>query len=139
MLVLSILIDSLCHGSFVISAYEFFKLNLIEGVGEHYGSQPWHWYLSQGLPAMLGINLLTFVFACLDVINNRRNCLNELALLFSVIFCIFTYRYVAKLNRFTLAICLVFLASFLTRNLDSSYRYCRLFYIYLQSTWRNGA
>lgn len=92
------LVDSLSHGSFLVSSYEFFKINLIDSIGEHYGSQPWHWYLSQGLPAILGVHIVSFTLACINVIRTRRNCPNELALLFCIIFTITIYRYLLPQN-----------------------------------------
>lgn len=91
MFMLSVLIDSLAHGSFVITSYEFLKANIFEGVGEFYGSHPWHWYLSQGLPAILGVQILPFIVATVHILKNRQMYPNELALLGSIIFTIFIY------------------------------------------------
>lgn len=88
---LSILIDSLAHGSFIITPFNFLKTNLFQGISSNYGSHPWHWYLSQGLPATLGIQILPFALATIHIIRNRNIYKNELVLLGAITFTIFIY------------------------------------------------
>ncbi|KAF2892045.1 hypothetical protein ILUMI_14128, partial [Ignelater luminosus] len=90
-LILSTLIDSCAHGSFIITSYEFLKLNVLHGVGEWYGSQPWSWYLSSGFPAILGIHFVPFVIASFKIIKDRQLYQNELALLGCITFTLFIY------------------------------------------------
>lgn len=85
-------IDSFFYGSFVVTPLNFLKLNVISGIGEWYGTQPWYWYLSAGLPAVLGIQLLPFILAAIVVLKNRHSHINELALLGCVVFTIGVYR-----------------------------------------------
>ncbi|XP_059620266.1 GPI mannosyltransferase 3-like [Phlebotomus argentipes] len=59
-------VDSVCHGSLVFTPLRFFKLNVWQNIGSFYGSQPWHWYLSTGLPAVLGIATIPFILAIVD-------------------------------------------------------------------------
>ncbi|KAG6456284.1 hypothetical protein O3G_MSEX009646 [Manduca sexta] len=56
-------LDSYHHGSLIITPWEFFKFNVLNDIASFYGKHPWHWYLSQGLPAILGINLLPVLWA----------------------------------------------------------------------------
>lgn len=86
------LLDSIIHGGFVFTPYNFFVYNIFHNIGEFYGTQPWHWYLSSGLPAVLGINLLPFVFATVVILKNRRSHINELALLATIVFTVAFYR-----------------------------------------------
>ncbi|XP_074034783.1 phosphatidylinositol glycan anchor biosynthesis class B [Leptinotarsa decemlineata] len=88
---LSILLDSLAHGTFIVTVYEFLKFNLIEDIGSFYGTQPWHWYLSSGIPAILGIQLLPFLTASFVILKNRRVHQNELAMLGTIIFALTIY------------------------------------------------
>lgn len=90
---LGIAIDSIFHGSFTVTPFNFLKLNVFSNVGEWYGVQPWFWYLSAGFPAILGIQLLPFILAVFVVLKNRHSHPNELALLGCVVFTIATYRY----------------------------------------------
>lgn len=92
MLLLSTLADSLAHGNFVITSYQFLKANVFQGIGEFYGSHPWHWYLSSGLPAILGIQIIPFVIASIHILRYRYMHPNELAQLGCVVFTIFVYR-----------------------------------------------
>ena len=32
--------------------WEFFRFNLLAGASAQYGGHPWHWNLTQGLPAV---------------------------------------------------------------------------------------
>lgn len=91
-LALSTLIDSWAHGSVVVTSYEFFKSNVFNNIGEFYGTHPWHWYLSQGFPAVLGIQLLPFILSVIEVLRNREVYRNEFVLLASVVFTLVVYR-----------------------------------------------
>lgn len=46
-------LDRAFYGRWVLVPWEFLKFNVLSGGAAQYGSHPWHWYLSQGLPAML--------------------------------------------------------------------------------------
>jgi len=50
----SVGIDTYLYGQPVFCMWEFFKFNALEGKSEAFGVHPWHWYASQGLPAILG-------------------------------------------------------------------------------------
>ncbi|WFD36575.1 glycosylphosphatidylinositol anchor biosynthesis [Malassezia cuniculi] len=47
--------DSLYYGRLVFTPATFFIENVVHSVAIFYGTHPWHWYLSQGLPAMLTV------------------------------------------------------------------------------------
>jgi phosphatidylinositol glycan class B len=88
---LSTLLDSLTHGSLVVTPYEFLKFNIFQDVGSWYGSQPWYWYLSAGFPAVLGIQFVPFIMATLVIIKNKDAHVNELALLGTIVFALTVY------------------------------------------------
>jgi len=50
-----ILIDSCCYGVWTLSFFNFARVNVYQGVAATFGSQPWHWNFSAGLPAALGL------------------------------------------------------------------------------------
>lgn len=56
----STLVDSICHGDFVITPLEFLKANIFNQVGSFYGSEPLLWYFFAGMPVLLGVHCLTF-------------------------------------------------------------------------------
>lgn len=89
---ISVCIDSFIHGSLIFTAYNFIKFNFVEDIGSFYGSNPWHWYLSKGFPAILGIQFLPFILACIVVIKNKKSHTNELAILGTLIFILSVYR-----------------------------------------------
>src|ERR1044072_1367715 len=45
-----ILIDHTFYGEMVFVPVKFFHVNVIQSISLFYGSHPWHWYLSQGIP-----------------------------------------------------------------------------------------
>ncbi|PRW18326.1 GPI mannosyltransferase 3 [Chlorella sorokiniana] len=48
----SVLVDRAFYGRWVLVPWEFFRFNLLAGASAQYGGHPWHWNLSQGLPAV---------------------------------------------------------------------------------------
>ncbi|BFZ63935.1 glycosylphosphatidylinositol anchor biosynthesis [Saitoella coloradoensis] len=46
-------VDSLYYQRPVFTPYNFLQFNLVEGLSGFYGSSPWHYYLTQGLPLLL--------------------------------------------------------------------------------------
>ncbi|KAK9874772.1 hypothetical protein WA026_005579 [Henosepilachna vigintioctopunctata] len=72
LLMTSTIIDSIGHGSLILSFYQFFKFNVTQQGASFYGVLPWHWYMSVGLPSILGINLMPFVLASLVILKTER-------------------------------------------------------------------
>lgn len=97
---MSVLLDSLAHGSFIVTPYEFLKLNVLDGVSTFYGTHPWFWYLGNGFPVILGIQFIPFVLATIVVLKNREIHQNELALLGTIVFTItiFRWKYLKNFN-----------------------------------------
>ncbi|CAG9571634.1 unnamed protein product [Danaus chrysippus] len=77
--VLLVSLDSYLYGRLIITPWEFFKFNVLSGVASFYGEHPWHWYISQGLPAILGINVLPVVWALYKIISRPSE--NKIGLL----------------------------------------------------------
>ncbi|KAJ2945135.1 hypothetical protein O0L34_g9196 [Tuta absoluta] len=65
-------LDSYFHGSLVVTPWEFFRANVLQDIASFYGTHPWHWYLTQGLPAVLGINLVPLVWAAATVLRRPK-------------------------------------------------------------------
>ncbi|KAL1505327.1 hypothetical protein ABEB36_004918 [Hypothenemus hampei] len=82
------IVDSFAHGSFIVTPFNFLKVNVFQNIASNYGVQPWHWYLSSGLPAVLGIQILPFILAVIVVLKTRHNHPNELAILGTIVFSI---------------------------------------------------
>ncbi|KAF5298601.1 hypothetical protein FQR65_LT09696 [Abscondita terminalis] len=89
--IISTIIDSYLHGKFIITSYEFLKVNVFDNVGEWYGTQPWYWYLSTGLLAVLGIQIVPFSLATVYILRHRRIYQNELAILGCITFSLIIY------------------------------------------------
>lgn len=83
--VLMTALDSYFHGSFIVTPYEFFKFNVLRGVGSFYGSHPWHWYFSSGFPAILGIFIVPLFLAIGDAIKYWQHSKERQVLLQSII------------------------------------------------------
>ncbi|KAG1684044.1 GPI mannosyltransferase 3 [Nymphon striatum] len=63
----TIIIDRICFGTWVIVPYNFLKFNLVHGIGTFYGNHPWHWYLFQGLPTVLGTQFIPVLLGALKI------------------------------------------------------------------------
>ncbi|XP_042332394.1 GPI mannosyltransferase 3 isoform X2 [Sceloporus undulatus] len=60
----SLVIDRVFFGKWVVVHLNFVKFNVLQNLATFYGSHPWHWYLTQGLPAVLGPHLPFFIHGC---------------------------------------------------------------------------
>lgn len=56
----SFVIDSWYYSCWTLTPYNFVKQNVWNSISLFYGSMPWHYYFSQGLP-VIGFNLLPYV------------------------------------------------------------------------------
>ncbi|TGZ75272.1 hypothetical protein CRM22_000477 [Opisthorchis felineus] len=52
-LALSCLADRWAFGRWTVDQWNFFRFNFLTGGSQAYGVHPWHWYLSQGIMAIL--------------------------------------------------------------------------------------
>ncbi|XP_015275230.1 PREDICTED: GPI mannosyltransferase 3 [Gekko japonicus] len=68
----SLVMDRLFFGKWVVVQLNFLKFNVLHNLAAFYGSHPWHWYLSQGLPVVLGPHLPFFVHGCLQAPKGHR-------------------------------------------------------------------
>lgn len=116
---LLITLDSYFHGSLLISPLEFFKVNVLEGVASNYGTHPFYWYFSNGLPAVLGINSIPLLLAVWKIISNWGESKDQQAILTSIASTLFFYSLLPhKEFRFLLQIlplCLYLVATYLTQ------------------------
>ncbi|XP_069851463.1 GPI mannosyltransferase 3 isoform X1 [Dipodomys merriami] len=60
----SVIIDRIFFGQWTLVQFNFLKFNVLQNLGTFYGSHPWHWYFSQGFPAVLGTHLPFFIHGC---------------------------------------------------------------------------
>ncbi|KAK3818018.1 MAG: Alg9-like mannosyltransferase family-domain-containing protein [Linnemannia elongata] len=51
----AVLDKTLLYNEWVWTPINFLRVNVLEGISLFYGSSPWHWYFSQGLPILFGI------------------------------------------------------------------------------------
>lgn len=65
-LILTIFLDSHMYGKLTVVFWNFLKFNLTGSA--IYGAHPWHWYLTQGVPAILGTHA---VFIGLAFVKHR--------------------------------------------------------------------
>lgn len=112
-------LDSYFHGSFIIAPWEFFKVNVLEGIGSFYGSHPFYWYFSSGLPAILGIGVIPFYLAIFDAMKSWDESKDLQVILASIILTISSFSLLPhKEFRFLLQVlplCLYVIAQFLSK------------------------
>lgn len=115
----AVAIDTFVHGSLLLSPYEFIRFNVYEGIGSFYGEHPWYWYVNVGLPTVLGVATLPFLFAAVETIRHRQVYKERAILLLSVLFTVVIYSLLPhKEFRFMLQIlpiCLYVSADFMSR------------------------
>uniref|UniRef100_A0A0K8U8K4 Mannosyltransferase n=1 Tax=Bactrocera latifrons TaxID=174628 RepID=A0A0K8U8K4_BACLA len=112
-------IDTYWHGRIIITPYEFFKYNILHNIGSFYGSHPWYWYFTVGLPTVLGINTIPFIFGVIDTVRHKRNYPVRKQLFIIILLSLVVlstiehkeFRFVASL----LPLCLYIIADTLTR------------------------
>ncbi|KAM4037840.1 GPI mannosyltransferase 3 isoform 2-T2 [Anomaloglossus baeobatrachus] len=61
----SILIDWVYFGKWTLVQWNFLKFNVLQNIGSFYGSHPWHWYITQGFPVIIGTHLPFFIHGCM--------------------------------------------------------------------------
>eukprot|EP01062_Namystynia_karyoxenos_P045309 TRINITY_DN33653_c0_g1_i2.p2 TRINITY_DN33653_c0_g1~~TRINITY_DN33653_c0_g1_i2.p2 ORF type:complete len:592 (+),score=184.24 TRINITY_DN33653_c0_g1_i2:57-1778(+) len=59
----AVALDTALYGRFVVAPLEFVRFNVLSGGAAHFGTHPFHWYFTQGLPAVLGTHLVWFLLA----------------------------------------------------------------------------
>ncbi|KAK3590324.1 hypothetical protein CHS0354_008766 [Potamilus streckersoni] len=60
-LVLSLIIDRIFYGDWILVQLNFLQFNILSGGGAFYGTHPWHWYLTQGFPVVMTTHLYPFL------------------------------------------------------------------------------
>ncbi|CAI5726728.1 unnamed protein product [Peronospora effusa] len=66
-------IDRLGYGEWTFVPFNFFKFNVLESKDRLYGEHPWHWYFSQGYPAIVGTTLPLVIAGYLTVPPSRKD------------------------------------------------------------------
>jgi phosphatidylinositol glycan class B len=61
LLLVSILVDRIFYGDWILVQYNFLEFNVLHGGSAFYGSHPWHWYITQGYPVIMATHLIPFL------------------------------------------------------------------------------
>ena len=87
---LVVLIDTYFYGKLTIVPWNFVNFNIINNISEQYGTEPWHWYLTNFLPAL---TLVFGIYPLLKGIHKTFYSPDPVAkvILFSVIWSLFVY------------------------------------------------
>ncbi|XP_053980356.1 GPI mannosyltransferase 3 [Hylaeus volcanicus] len=80
----SILLDTYCYGTLVISPWEFFRVNVLNKIGDTYGTHHLLWYIFCGLPVLLGLYYIVFLL-CIWQIIKHPVCFHRQAIMLIVI------------------------------------------------------
>ncbi|XP_077293205.1 phosphatidylinositol glycan anchor biosynthesis class B [Arctopsyche grandis] len=128
---LSTMIDTYLHGGLIITPWEFFKVNYVNDIGSHYGSQPWYWYFAIGFPAVLGINLIPFLCGSIEAAKNRDVFNKQRFLLFVITFVLAIYSLLPH-KEFRFILPLVPMATYISQDTLSRWsRRAKGLYVYL--------
>jgi len=111
-------LDTYLFGSLIVTPWEFLKVNVLEEIGSFYGTHPWYWYFSSGLPAILGISIVPFFLSIFAAIKSWDEWKPQQPIFISIILTIFVYSLLPhKEFRFLLQIlplCLYCISQFLS-------------------------
>ncbi|XP_011644025.1 GPI mannosyltransferase 3 isoform X2 [Pogonomyrmex barbatus] len=109
-----VLIDSCCYGTFVITPWNFFKMNVVKNIGSTYGSYHLLWYIFIALPVMFGYHAIVFLYACWVLCTKKRQFLHrEKLMMITIIWTIFVYSWLPHkefrfiLPLFPMVICVI--------------------------------
>eukprot|EP00112_Aurelia_sp_Birch-Aquarium-sp1_P020187 Seg5146.2 transcript_id=Seg5146.2/GoldUCD/mRNA.D3Y31 product="GPI mannosyltransferase 3" protein_id=Seg5146.2/GoldUCD/D3Y31 len=70
--VASTAVDYLFYGRFIIVHFNFIKFNVMQGMSGFYGTHPWHWYFTQGIPVVLFTHLPLFLLGLYKMETHER-------------------------------------------------------------------
>ncbi|VDK73500.1 unnamed protein product, partial [Anisakis simplex] len=101
-LVVAFLLDSFAYGEWTFSAWNFAKFNVFQGGSAHFGTNPWHYFITNGLPAVLSVQLIPVISGCFVAIRYRQVTLS--LLLTSLFYITFHSGLAHKEHRFLLPI-----------------------------------
>lgn len=87
----SILLDSYCYGTLVISPWEFFRVNVLYRVGDLYGTQHLLWYIFCGLPVLLGCYYIMFLLCIWQIMKHPSSFHRQAIMLIVIGWTIGTY------------------------------------------------
>lgn len=77
----SVMLDSYCYKSFTISSLEFFRLNVLQAIGDTYGKKHTLWYIFFALPVLLGLHSVTFLATLPQIFKRSKQFHRELVML----------------------------------------------------------
>ncbi|XP_043220878.1 GPI mannosyltransferase 3-like [Amphibalanus amphitrite] len=87
-----LLVDSLGHGSPLLSPLAFLRHNVLGGVASHYGTSPWRAHLTASLPTLLGVQAVPVLLGV------RRPGRPETLCLGAVLWLVAVYRWCSALK-----------------------------------------
>ncbi|XP_059061700.1 hemicentin-2-like [Achroia grisella] len=98
-------LDSYFYGRLILTPWEFFRFNILHDVASFYGQHSWYWYLTVGVPLVLGVNLVPVVASIYVILRRPKENKIGLLLLIAVSFYIAVHSVIAhKEFRFVLPI-----------------------------------
>lgn len=56
-------VDSYWYGTFTLVPLQFLRFNFMNDLANFYGKHPWHWYLTNALPSLMGPYLVFVILA----------------------------------------------------------------------------
>ncbi|XP_014473072.1 PREDICTED: GPI mannosyltransferase 3 [Dinoponera quadriceps] len=82
--VISVLIDSICYGTLVVTPWKFFRVNVLGDIGSVYGTQHALWYIFAGLPVLLGLYCVPFLLAAWRILRHIVHFQRETIMLVAI-------------------------------------------------------
>ncbi|XP_076655940.1 phosphatidylinositol glycan anchor biosynthesis class B [Halictus rubicundus] len=87
----SILLDSFCYNTLVVTPWQFFRVNVLYKIGDFYGTQHLMWYIFCGLPVLLGLYYIVFLLCVWQITKHPTYFHRQTVMLFTIGWTIFVY------------------------------------------------
>lgn len=89
----SVLLDTYCYGTLVVSPWEFFRINILRKIADTYGTHHLLWYIFCGLPVLLGLYYPVFLICSWQIMKHPA-CFHRQAIMLIVIvwtLCVYSF------------------------------------------------
>ncbi|XP_014211663.1 GPI mannosyltransferase 3-like [Copidosoma floridanum] len=88
---ISTTIDVICYRKFILTPWEFFKINILNNISAQYGEWQMYWYFTSGLPVILGLNYALLPFAIFKACKNYKSMFKSLILVLTTFWTVGVY------------------------------------------------
>jgi len=75
------MLDTHFYGKMTFTPLRFLEANIMDGISVFYGTHPLHWYITVGIPVVLGCHLIPFLLGAFRTLTQIRHSIERVLLL----------------------------------------------------------